>query len=141
MEQKEEKEEDVSDDSYIDDYISEMLDVAEQLLTASGRELLVGVCTMHHLSCLSGLRDESPFDDFFFAGIESDCHELPIYDDFRLLCSPGHLERCESRINHLADLVQVELQRKCRELLARFEPENPLWREDESSSELNDKSQ
>lgn len=135
MEQDEDKEEESSDPSVLSDYIIEMLDVAERLLTASGRELLVGMCNMHHLSCLSGLRDEPPFDDYFFAGIESDCHELPIYDSFRRLCSPGHLERSESRINDLADHVQVELRQKCREILARFEPDNPLWLERESSSE------
>ena len=117
--------------------INEMLDVAEELLTATGRAVLVGACHLHYLSCVTGARELPPFDDYFIVGIESECHGLPIFDDFRLLCSPGHLQRSESSINEFADLVQDELRQKCREILAKYERTDL----DLLECELNDKSQ
>lgn len=117
--------------------INEMLDVAEELLTATGRAVLVGACNLHYLSCVTGARELPPFDDYFFVGIESECHELPIFDDFRRLCSPGHLQRSESHINEYADLVQDELRQKCKEILAKYERTDL----DLLECELNDKSQ
>lgn len=128
MDPKEDIEAEIADAIILDDRIVEMLDLAEYLLTASGRKLLIGACNMHHLLCLTGLNEQSPFNDYFFSGIESDCHEFPLFDDFRRLCSPGHLERSEVRINELADHVQVELRQKCLAILAHFEPDNPDWR-------------
>lgn len=117
--------------------INEMLDVAEELLTATGRAVLIGACNLHYLSCVTGARELPPFDDFFFVGIESECHDLPIFDDFRRLCSAGHLQRSESRINGYADLVQEKVRQKCREILAKYERTDL----DLLECELNDKSQ
>mgnify|MGYP003394472314 CR=1 FL=1 len=117
--------------------INEMLDVAEELLTATGRAVLIGACNLHYLSCVTGEREKPPFDDNFFAFLESDCHELPIFDDFRLLCSAGHLQRSEAWISELAGLKQEKVRQKCREILAKYERTDL----DLLECELNDKSQ
>ncbi len=102
--------------------LNELIDVAEELLTSTGRSVLVGACNLHYLSCVTGARELPPFDDYFFVGVESECHALPIFDDFRLLCSVGHLERNEAHINDYADLVQETVRQKCREILSMYPP-------------------
>lgn len=117
--------------------INEMLDVAEELLTATGRQILVGACNLHYLSSVTNERERPPFDDLFFVGVASECDDLPIFDDFRRLCSAGHLQRSEARINGYADLVQEKVRQKCREILAKYERTDL----DLLECELNDESQ
>ncbi|MDP3510220.1 MAG: hypothetical protein Q8T09_19775 [Candidatus Melainabacteria bacterium] len=116
--------------------INEMLDIAEELLTATGRQILVGACNLHYLSSVTNERERPPFDDLFFVGVASECDDLPIFDDFRICCSAEHLQSCELRINDYADQVQQTVRQKCREILAKYERTDL----DLLECELNDKS-
>ena len=101
--------------------LNEIIEIAESLLTAAGRPILAGACNLHYLSGQAGVSDKPPFSDDFLMGLASDCDGLPVLDDFRALCSDGHLSEHEPVIQDFADQAQEGVRTKCREILALYQ--------------------
>jgi hypothetical protein len=101
--------------------LNEIIEIAESLLTATGRTVLAGACSLHYLSGQAGVRDKPPFSDDFLMCLASDCDGLPVFDDFRTLCSDGHLSEQEPVIQDIADQVQERVRHKCHEILALYQ--------------------
>jgi len=116
--------------------LNEMIDVAERLLTASGRPLLAGARSLNYLAKQAGVRDKPPFSDDFLMVLESDCQDLPVFDDFRVRCSDAHLSEREPIMKDIADRVQATVRQKCIEILSLYHKKDLVELESELIDEL-----
>lgn len=103
------------DKAYVKIILARILKLAQTLPDLTGRQFLLAACEMHFL--LQSASDAPEDVRSTFILLESDCHDLPIYEEFRALCSPVYLEEKEVSMIRLADAYKADVRANCNKLI------------------------
>jgi hypothetical protein len=101
--------------------VNELLDLCETLPGLKGRSLIAATCELYFALQHLVDSDDELLADRTLMGFESECHNLPIFNDFRNLCSAEHLARSEPAIQQMAELAGSIVREKCALVVSRFE--------------------
>lgn len=111
-----------SSDKYCQqELVNELLDLCEFLPGLKGRSLVTGTCQLYFTLLHVVDREDELLADNKLLGFESECHSLPIFSDFRNLCSEEYLARSEEAIQQMAEWAEEIVKEKCPVVLSRIE--------------------
>jgi hypothetical protein len=116
--------------------INGLVELAEILPQRKGRQLVAGTCQLYYLLQMVVDWDDSLLSDFELIGFESDCHDLPVFDDFRQRCSPEYLAGQEKAIEAMGERAKTIVEDKCSQILSRFQSKDLQILECEIADEL-----